>query len=367
MKKNRINLIAALATAVFSLSSCIYDDEVSTYAPNGELSQEEVKISASMQGVETTTRAAYNLQGDNLADWSKAGIFVYKTGQTAAVAASTGVTGYAGYANIAVNSPTTGAATPTSAAPLTLTPASSLYFPIDKTAVDVYVYAPRDASYTDVTSMAFTVDADQSTDAKYIASDFIYGKATAVYSGATSPAVDKRADVTMYHALTKLTFKITEDGSNAAGITQIKLKDVYKKATINMSTAINTSAPWLTAGTQVTTSSTASDMGNVIVSNSTDNTNLYADVLNSSTATGNGVSAIIPAQSGMSDTAGPKVEVTIDGQSKEAYLGSSTFTAFEPGKEYIYTLNIKATGVVVVVVSVVDWIAGASQSRDLTF
>lgn len=357
MKKNRFYLLAAMATAVISLSSCIYDDEVATNAPNPELSQDEIKISAEMQGVESTTRAASDLQGDNLDDWTTTGIFVYKTGKTAAVAAATGVTGYAGYANITVTGTTPATVTdPLATANITLTPSSKLYFPVDKTDVDVFVYAPYASSFTDVTSMPFTVDADQSKDVNYRASDFVFGKGTADYDG--TPA--KTAQITMSHALTKLTFYIEDIGGVAGNISDISLGDVYKKATIDMSKTITT------AGC-VTTSSDDADKGTVKVSNSTDNTSLYTDVKTVSAGTQPGVSAIIPPQSGMSDAAGPTVSVTINGTTKTAYLGSATFTSFEPGKEYKYTLKIKTDEVIVVVVSIVDWVAGTAQEREMTF
>lgn len=363
MKKNRFYLLAALATTAFSLSSCIYDDEVATFASNSEFSQDELKITASLVGTEAASRAASNLQSRNLEDWTNAGIFVYKTGETTGVSAGTNTTAYAGYANIAVNGtvPTT-VSNPPHTTNITLTPTSPLFFPVDNTNVDAYVYAPY-GSYSNVKAMEFTVAADQSKDEDYIASDFIYGKATATYS-------TKTANVTMYHALTKLTFKITESGANAAGISDITLNDISKKATINMSLAPNTSAPWLeaeligttTAGKHVNTSVTSTDISTVKVSNSSDNNNLYNDV-----KTGDGVSVIIPPQFNMSATAGPSVTVTIDNITRTAYLGSATFTAFQPGYEYIYTLNIKASGIVVVVVSIVPWEGGAAQDRDLTF
>lgn len=351
MKKNRINLIATLATAVFSLSSCIYDDEVSTYAPNGGFSDEEINISTSMFSAEAVeTRAASNLQGDNLDDWTTAGIFVYRTGKTAA---DNTAPSYAGYTNVAVTAPTGATTTPSATNKLTLTPATKLYFPVDKTDVDVYVYAPF-GTHSSMTAMAFTVDADQSTDAKYKASDFVYGMGTAHYN--TAPA--KTAEVTMYHALTKLTFFIEDVGGIAGNIEEISLGDVYKKATIDMSKAI---------ATAVTTSSDAADKGTVKVSNSADNTSLYANVNKTASSSAPGVSAVIPPQSSMSASAGPTVSVKINNVTKTAYLGSASLTSFDPGKEYKYTLKILSDEVVVVVVSIVDWVAGTAQERELTF
>ena len=117
----------------------------------------------------------------------------------------------------------------------------------------------------------------------------------------------------------------------------------------------------------VTTSTASGDKGTVKVSNSTDNTSLYANVNKTASASAPGVSAIIPPQSGMSASSGATVSVKINSVTKTAYLGSASLTSFDPGKEYKYTLKILSDEVIVVVVSIVDWVAGAAQERELTF
>ena len=380
MKKNRINLIATLATAVFSLSSCIYDDEVATASSTPFNSDEEVQITATMQGINAgNTRAAYNLQSDNLDSWLNAGIYIFKTNATKAVAAATGVTGYAGYNNIQVT--TTNPATvsdPPATTNITLSAdPTKFYFPVDNTDVDAYVYAPYAAGNTAddiVKTMPVTVASDQTEDADYIASDFIYGKATASYIG------NKTASVTMYHAMTKMTFKIVDaaNGTNAAGITEIKLTNVFKSATVDMSAPVVASPsgtdPYLNNGSNVNVTTTTSDTrGDVIVAqlnSTTHTTNFYT------AATSNGVSAIIPphdAAALQNSGATPvQVSVTIDGKTKTVDIYKSSgdandLTDLLPGFEYVFTLNIKATGIIIVAVAIKPWLSGAAVARDLTF
>lgn len=384
MKKNRIYLIAALATAVFSLSSCIYDDEVSTYAPNGGYSDEELSISASMVESSAGTRAAYDLQGMALSAWTNAGIYVYKTTKTA-------VTDNYGFENQQVTS--AAAYNNGGVTGQKLTISKSLFFPYDNGDVDVYVYAPHTAvttgatsttgvTATSVSNMAIQVQDDQTEDADYVKSDFIYGKAKAYYTSSPTGFVDKVAQVTMYHALTKVTFKIQDKtttaalGTDASGITKIMLTGVYKKATIDMTQAVTaTAAPWLTAGTHVTTADASTDpKGNVIVaeydptpSATTHTTNFYT------TAKTNGVSAIIPPHDA-TQLASAKISVTIDGGTKTVDIyktsspaGANDLTELKPGYEYTFTLNIKGTELIIVAVTIKDWESGATVERDLEF
>ena len=345
MKKYFI-LIAALATTMTTVTSCINDEEKT----NDAKAPAEIKISASMKGMDVSTRAATDLQGSTLSDYTKAGVFVYKTGQTAAVAASEGVSAYAGYANVTVS----GATDPTSGSGKILTTSTTMYFPMDNANVDAYVYAPYSATYNEasVTSMAFTVANDQTSDDNYLASDFVFGKGTAVYASEPALTTDKTASVQLAHALSKIIFKINEQtGADASGITEIKLTGAYRKATINMST------------NDVATATGGSDpKGDVIVSNKTGNSDLYDDVKNGS----NGVAAIIPPHDATA-IASMNVSVTIDGKTRTAAIASANLTQLVKGKVYTLTLNISASELSVLVTGITDWTPGVTENRDLTF
>lgn len=362
MKKNYL-WIAALATTM--LTSCIYDNENDPIAQQGQYSSDEIQITAIMSGSsEARTRAAYNLQGTTLSAWTNAGIYAYKTGTTALTDNYAFVNQQVTGSNTSYNDATN------SITGTKLTIGSSLFFPYDNSDVDVYVYAPHTAVATNVTAtsvsnMAITVQADQTDDADYIKSDFIYGMATADY------ATTKTAAVTMYHALTKLTF-IVKDGTNttpslgtdASGITEIKLTNVYKKATIDMTAAptSTTTAPYLTAGTQVTTDNTTQGDVVVAVKDATHTASFYSD------AKTNGVSAIIPPLTTTQLTASdPDISVTIDGGTKTVKLKSSDVTELKPGYEYVFNLNIKGSELIIVAVAIKPWETQTAVDRDLDF
>jgi|GEM_PF-1109351 len=85
---------------------------------------------------------------------------------------------------------------------------TSLYFPTSGSAVSVYAYAPYNAAFTGKASEAvpFSVAADQSTDAGYLASDLLWG----VPSGTNSFTKETPAvGIGFTHKLSKLTVKFT--------------------------------------------------------------------------------------------------------------------------------------------------------------
>lgn len=333
MKKNYFCLLA-LATALLQLSSCSSSDDPKTPAP--KTGPAELKISAGMQmSIEhATTRSVTNVAG-NIMTYTNLGIFVWKTTTTAA-------SGGYGYENVVVSSSSTVSAKEQ------LSPETPLYFPADNSNVDVYLYAPRTASPTQTDmKMAFAVQDNQASDDNYKASDFIYGKATATYA-------DKVADVTLYHALSKVRFVlIPATGLSVTGLSEIKLTGVQKAATINMPVAPGGSAPWLTwsldsdgdaANKNVNTSTTAATTGDVIIANLTTD----GDIETHATTTTDGVAAVIPPQ------AGTNIHVQVTIGSKYAVASLSAIT-FEAGKAYTVNLNIQGSGLTVNVVEIKDW------------
>jgi len=346
MKAIKFNLLAVAILAV-SFAACNNNDEVQS-APD-TTQPAELKIQASMKDMSVSTRAAHNLQSTSLT-YTNLGIYVWKSGQTAAAG------GYTGYSNIAV----TEGADIDGSTEKSLTH-SSLYFPTDHSDVDVYLYSPRVESPTlaeGTMKMTFTVQDDQSTDDNYVQSDFIYGKATATHDNPT-------AHVTMYHALSKVLLKVVPSaGLTSTGLTEIKLTGVQKQATINMPKAASAAAPWLTwslAGAEdastknVNTSATAST-GDVIVSNSTNDTSIETNAVN------NGVAAIIPPQ----ESTDMKVSVTIGEITKTASLNA--LTTFDAGKAYTIKLKVSGAGLTVQLVEIKDWIsAGEPTESNLVF
>ena len=335
MEKKYLILIAALATAMTTFTSCINDDlDAGANAPA------ELKIAASLKAQDAPTRAAYDLQGDELDDFTNIGIYAWYTGNTAA---KTTAPAYAGYENIKVS-----AATPDGTSgnyPYTLTPtipatSNKMFFPTDNADVDVYLYAPYIASPTQTNMvMDFAVQTNQDEKADYIASDFLWGKATAPY------ATTKKASVTMAHALTKIIFKVVPaTGIDVSGMTNITLKTVNTATTVNL-------------GTGATSAATTS--GNITVWTSTAGTNT---VSLADTQT-NGVACIIPSQAITASTT--QISVAISGTTKDVYLPAVTL---DPAKVYTYNLKIYGADLGLELAAITDWVsAGAATDVEITF
>lgn len=341
MKRKSIYLFAALATATFSLSSCSNDDSAESVNSPAEL-----KITAEMYpAIEVNTRAAYDIQSTTPADFTNIGIYVWYTGCKGPRAAGSGQVPYPGYENDQV-------ATASASSPYVLTPTTNpiMYFPIDNADVDVYLYAPYNASPTQTAMcMDHTVAADQSLTAGYLASDFIYGKATAHYN--VAPA--KEAQVTMYHAMSKIIFVVANNGVDPTNMTDISIKNVMTKTTINMPQPIVTS---LTCGSNAT--------DNVAVATIPDDIKVWGTTGTGAVAVPNaqtdGVAAVIPPQKTGSTCV---VSVTVDGKTATADFKNITL---DPGKVYTYNLKLIGQTLVIKLVSITDWVSG-NTATDLNF
>lgn len=361
MKTNRFWQLVAMATVVMGLSSCSNDENVE----GNNATSSELKIVASMSPIlELNTRAAYDLQSTSIynGDFTKVGAYIWKSGTTVASTSPA-----YGYQNLQM---TTGTPDdPTTPTYYTLTNTDTdFYFPADLANVDVYLYAPWNSTAADVdmVSPAFTVSADQSTDANYVASDFIYGKATASYTGTDA----KTAKVTMYHALSKIILKvIPAAGIDISGLTELKLTGVKKTTQIRMANAPSTS---MTVGANTTdhvaeASTSDGDGTDVIVTNAT---NFDVD-----DARDYGVAAIIPPQAltalGISCTiSGKTATIPLAGLTYDVSETPTAIGTFMPGKVYTITLNVKTGILAVQLLSIYPWEYGngvAGSQLDLDF
>lgn len=341
MKRKSIYLFAALATATFSLSSCSNDDSAESVNSPAEL-----KITAEMYpAIEVNTRAAYDIQSTTPANFTNIGIYVWYTGCKGPRAAGSGQVPYPGYENDQV-------ASASASSPYVLTPTTNpiMYFPIDNADVDVYLYAPYNASPTQTAMcMDHTVAADQSLTAGYLASDFIYGKATAHYN--VAPA--KEAQVTMYHAMSKIIFIVANNGVSPTNMSEISLNNVNTKTTINMPVSIGAS---LTCGSSATDNvAEATVPGNIKVWGTSG-----ADAVSVADAQSTGVAAVIPPQT---TGATSVVSVTVDGKTATADFKNKTL---EPGKVYTYNLKLIGQTLVIKLLSITNWVSGGAAA-DLDF
>lgn len=339
MKKNYFMLLAAMATAAICLPSCSNEE-----TPEIVNSPKELKITASFNPtIDITTRAFYNLQSTTPADFTNIGIYVWYTGATAAV--NSPVT-YNGYANDRV-------ASYTGSSIYTLTPTTTpMYFPVDNADVDVYLYAPYNASPAQTNMvMTHTVATNQSLTAGYLASDFIYGKATAKYSGSVSPAEDKTAKVTMYHAMSKIIFKVVNNGVSPTNMTNISIKNVNTQTTINMPTAIGAT---LTYGSSTDNVGASSVLGDILVWEPS----TAGDAVSVADTQTNGVAAILPPQE---TGAAAAISVTVDGKVATADFSNVTLA---PGKAYTYNLKLIGQTLTIKLVGITDWVDGGTDNLD---
>ena len=104
----------------------------------------------------------------------------------------------------------------------TWTPEREIYWKDETTKADFYCYYPY-ATITDVAAYKFAVNADQSTEAKYKASDFLLGK-----TGGVSPSSDA-VDITLKHVFSCMQIKVAA----GKGYTEEELNEVVESVTVH--------------------------------------------------------------------------------------------------------------------------------------
>ena len=164
----------------------------------------------------------------------------------------------------------------------------------------------------------------------------------------------------MYHAMSKILFKVVSNGVSPTNMTNISLKNVYTTTTIRMPQTIAGSAPYLSCGSAETNNvGVATDLGDVKVWGTTGT----GDVTISDAQT-YGVAAVIPPQTTSSESGSEaKVSITVDGKTATADFSGLTFA---PG--YVYTYNLKLVGqtLIITLISITDWVSGGAAA-DLNF
>lgn len=213
MKMKRLILIA---TATLCLAACGDRLNVSPSGPGTV----PIRIGAAISGAPATRANAQNIQSTELAAGQTVGVYIYfKDAKT------TDVTYSYGYKNLEYT------VSGTSGDLALVTAANQPYFPELKTQnVDIYAFSPRTGVYTATTDElsiltaqdVFATEADQTTEANYKASDFVWGKKADVTNG-TATAVE----VVMDHMLSKINVNVAP----GTGMTLAKLDKA--KVTIN--------------------------------------------------------------------------------------------------------------------------------------
>jgi hypothetical protein len=114
------------------------------------------------------------------------------------------------------------------------TPDSPIYWSDNTTKADFYVYYPY-ATISSLTAQPFTVKEDQSTEANYKASEFLWGKATSI------APTEQVVSITTNHLFCCAQIKVAAGNgftteSLAASTVSVKLNGVKTGATVNLST-----------------------------------------------------------------------------------------------------------------------------------
>ena len=299
-----------IALAGWVLMGCSSDE-----MKNGQNQGQQTPITF-VSNVSTMRSANVNLQKTQLAEGVKVGVFVrdadgFISGGNNAQLTASGAGGFTG---------------------------SPIYFPEDGASVNVLAYAPYQSGWSDQVDVAatFTVAANQSTDAGYLASDLLHGVPTATTNSFTkeTPVVA----LNFQHKLSKLSvkFKTSED-------TDVDLKG----ATINIVNTLPSATLKVSDGTLGAATGTATAIKAVTFAS--DATEFLASAV------------IVPQKV----AAGSFIQVVLtNGKMLNARL--NTEATFASGKAYVYTVNISGQGAeaqaeIELSSTVTDWVEDATE------
>lgn len=332
MKKYLILATSALLLAACSSDSTENVSEVSAPVP--------IQLGTSM---EVNTRStSQTLQATELEVGTTVGVYIYHNGT-----ATSATTSY-GYKNLAY---TAGNGT----GDLTLVTASDQpFFPQDKTkTIDIYAFAPRTGVYTSTAELstltaenAFTTTADQTTDANYRASDFVWGKAAAVtYATASTSSIT----IPLKHKLSKVNINIAP--GTGMTLTQlaharIALNGVILNGTVNFTTgAVTTSGT--TTSSVILTSSASTSVTTTFTSGTTNYTACTS-------------SAVIIPQTIAASNSFITVELWNGTAYTTAYnVKTTAATTFDAEKVYTYNIIVNSQGLTLTT-TIADWTSAGS-------
>ena len=333
MKTNKLFIVAA---AGMVLTACSFDDTLNKLEYD-DRTPTELRINAKMSEI-IVTRGLTDTQNEQLNNSSTPAVYVAKTGTTTYNYASSGASSYYDYSNVAMTSTAAGTGNTSSLTITNTTTIPAFYFPQDKTALDVYLYAPREATSPSLTAMPITVQSDQTTQTDYLKSDFVFGKVVGVAQ--SSPT----ANITLYHALTKVKLLIKDNKGNAiTGLTKVVLGTTANKIKTNATVDISTLVDNTSETTRTSTLNSAVTLG------STEGTVTLFD--NASSWDNSQIYGIIPPKQDAKDI---PVTLTIGGSDYTGFLQTSTLT-LDPGKMYTFNVSLSQSALTINTVEIVNW------------
>lgn len=201
MKTNKfLSSMAGMMVAI-GITSCASGDD--GFVQEGTYVHHEISLTATM----AATRAASDPQANVLNTTNKVGVYV--THGTATIA-----NGDNNEHSVAANGD--------------LTTANTMSYPAEDDAeVNIYAYAPWQSSWSYGAEKTFTVAADQSTDAGYLASDLLYASRSAT-------SQTSAVSLSFSHKLARLALTVaTDDGTTVADAT-IKIVGTKPSATLTL-------------------------------------------------------------------------------------------------------------------------------------
>ena len=212
-------LICIVALACIAFAGCSKDNGSNGGTPNPppKPPAEQIKIPINI-ATGTWTKAT----DSGFESGDKVGIYVVNfTGETAGSLATSG--------NYVTNMGFTYTTT--------WTPDTQIYWKDQTTKADFFCYYPYVATISDITAYPFAVKLNQSNLADYKASDFLWGKTSAV--APTSSAVQ----IGVNHAMSNLIVKLTAgDGYTASDLqgAVVKIKNLKTNSNVNLATGVAT-------------------------------------------------------------------------------------------------------------------------------
>lgn len=278
-----------------------------------------IRLGTSMQ-VNTRSNSQI-LQATELAANTTVGVYIYEAGETEVNATS----GY-GYKNIAY----TVSGTVGDLALVTAT--DQPYFPNDKSKnIDIYAFAPQ--VYTGTGELntltaqdVFATTADQTADADYMASDFVWGKAaTVTFATASTSSIE----IPLKHKLSKININIAPGSGmtlSQLAHARITLNGVILQGTVDFSTGAVTTRTGATASSVILTSNASTSATTTFTNSSTNYTACTS-------------SAVIIPQDIAASTSFITVELW-DGTAYTTSYKVKTTTTSSFAAETVYTYNI---------------------------
>lgn len=326
--------ILLLALVAATLTACSSDSE----APQAPVASKQPIVLGT--GMPTMRSNKQDLQKTELEAGTTVGVYIYFKDEK-----TTNTTYTYGYKNIAYTVSGTGGDLSI------VTSTEQPYYPDVKTQnIDIYAFAPRATTYTGTDELTgltaqdvFTTKADQTAEADYRASDFVWGK-LADRSAPTTAGT--KQEIIMNHMLSKVNINIAAgDGVNFTSLSgaEIKLNGVKLEGTVNLTTgAVSLSSAATNTPKTVTLTSSTSDTGKL----ADNTTNCYTS------------SAVVIPQD--IAAANDFIEIKLSNGSTYKYKTTAT-TTFASKTKYTYDITLSVAGIELTT-TISDWTDGGTTS-----